>query len=242
MSEWKPDDKQKRAVRQWASIGMSLSEIARLLDCGLSEKSLLSACRQEIALGKTQAKASLRGKLFTEAAAGKAPALLHLVKERSEEPALVTTAELASWLCCTRETISDLARRGIIEKAERGSWDIKQCVQRCTTHLRAIAAGRAGGDGGDIDLTMERALLARAQRESVEMDNDVTRGLLMRRETVVDLFGRLNHAVVRELATLPDRVERDLRVDAAVSEYVRQTVRELREDITSAIDGLRSQH
>ena len=56
---------------------------------------------------------------------------------------------------------------------------------------------------------------------------------------MTDLFGRMNHAVVRELEALPDHLERDLRIGGQAVEYVRQTVRGLRADIAAAIDRLR---
>ncbi len=218
---------------------MTNAEIVNLLDCGITERALVDACKREIELGQTQAKASLRGKLFTEASSGKSPALLHLVKEQSESDSAVQTTELASWLCCTRETVSDMERRGVIEKTGRGTWRLKQSVQRAVTHLRAVAAGRNSGEAG-LDLSTERALLARAQREAVEMNNEVARGNLMPREDVTSLFGRAFGAMVKELETLGDRIERDMRVGGEVVEYIRDCVRLTREGMARAADGLRT--
>jgi len=235
MSVWAPDDRQRDKIRQYAKIGMSIPEIVQLLNCGITERVLLLACRPEIELGHTEAKVSLRVKLFAEAAAGKAPALLHLVREHAEDATIVDTTALGSWLCCTRETISDLERRGIIEKSARGKWDLKQCVQRYTTHMRAVAAGRSSGDGSGLDLSAERARLARAQSESCEMENEVTRGNLLAAEDVRDEVGRLVKIFVRSISTVADRLERDMRVAPDVVAYVDGVMTALRDEIAGAV-------
>lgn len=52
------------------------------------------------------------------------------------------------------------------------------------TGLRKTAAGHQSADGA-LDLTAERAALARVQRERIEMENATTRGDLVRFEDVV---------------------------------------------------------
>jgi phage terminase Nu1 subunit (DNA packaging protein) len=144
---------------------------------------------------------------------------------------------LCSWLCCSRETLSNLVKSGVIERVSRGMWDRRQCVQRVVTHLRAVAAGRHGaGDGGaSVDLSLERALLARAQREGVEMSNEVERGNLIKRERHEDSVTLVAKICVRGLVTLPDRLERDLRVTPAVVEYVTGCIGDLRDEIADAV-------
>lgn len=233
-------------VRAMSGYGMPAADICRVVAKGISEHEFVSACSDDLEQGQIQASAKLQEQLYTQAVNGNTAALLHLSRQATggQLQAIVSTAEMCSWLGITKAALGDLKKRGVVEMVSRDRWNVKSTVRAISQHYREISAGRkaASQEADAPDLVTERALLARAQRESVEMDNDVTRGSLMRREAVVDLFGRLNHAVVRELATLPDRVERDLRVDVTVSEYVRQTVRDLREDIASAIDELRAQH
>lgn len=68
--------------------------------------------------------------------------------------------------------VSGMVDAGIIQAGETlGQW-----ILSYTSHLRERAAGRAGS--GDLDLVAERAALARAQRDKIEMQNAVTRGEL----------------------------------------------------------------
>lgn len=69
----------------------------------------------------------------------------------------------------SQQAVSDLLRREVMETGEPAStWLQKYCA-----HLREHAAGRA--TAGELDLGAERAALARAQRERIEMANAVTR-------------------------------------------------------------------
>jgi phage terminase Nu1 subunit (DNA packaging protein) len=234
---WIPDSKQRATIQSLASFGLSATEIAAVLDCGATEKAVQSLCSREIALGEARAKAKLRQTLFSEATNGNSQALLHMVKERDRNADLCDSAELCSWLCCSRETLSNLVKSGVIERVARGMWDRRQCVQRTVTHLRAIAAGRQGAGEGSasIDLSLERALLARAQREAVEMSNEVERGNLIKRERHEDSVTAVAKICVRGLETLADRVERDMRVSPDVVEYIGHCVGELRDEIADAV-------
>lgn len=72
----------------------------------------------------------------------------------------------------SQPAVSDLLSRGVLtDGAAAGLWLREYCG-----HLREIAAGRFAA--GDIDLATERAMLARVQREKIEMQNAVTRGEL----------------------------------------------------------------
>ena len=234
---WIPDSKQRATIQSLASFGLSATEIAAVLDCGATEKAVQSLCSREIALGEARAKAKLRQTLFSEATNGNSQALLHMVKEQDRNADLCDSAELCSWLCCSRETLSNLVKSGVIERVARGMWDRRQCVQRTVTHLRAIAAGRQGAGEGSasIDLSLERALLARAQREAVEMSNEVERGNLIKRERHEDSVTAVAKICVRGLETLADRVERDMRVSPDVVEYIGHCVGELRDEIADAV-------
>lgn len=238
---WEPDARQRASIQSLASFGLSAAEIAAVLDCGATEKGVQKLCSREIALGEAKAKAKLRQTLFSEATSGNSQALLHMVKEQDRNADLCDSAELCSWLCCSRETLSNLVKSGVIERVARGMWDRRQCVQRTVTHLRAIAAGRQGAGEGSasIDLSLERALLARAQREGVEMANEVERGNLMYRDDVVTVVSSVATPITRELETIPDRLERDMRVTGDVVDYVRAVIRTARESMSRTIDGLR---
>ena len=74
-------------------------------------------------------------------------------------------------------------------------------------------SGRAGGGRGWADardLVNVSALLARAQREAVEMSNEVERAKPYEARTWSGVLGRGAAAALRELETILDRPERDI--------------------------------
>lgn len=82
---------------------------------------------------------------------------------------VLTQAELAELVGVTQPAISGIEDRGIAARDMTGA----EWLRAYCSHLREQAAGRAGN--GDLDLATERAALARAQREKIEMQNAVTR-------------------------------------------------------------------
>ncbi len=100
---------------------------------------------------------------------------------------VVGTNELCDWLGVSRETISELEQRGVIAKLARGRWDLKAVVLAYTAHLRERAAGRASDAAEDdgLDLTAERARLAKEQADAQAMKNAQLRGDLIAKADVV---------------------------------------------------------
>ena len=101
-----------------------------------------------------------------------------------------------------------------------------------STKIRAFRAGDPlPGEDSSANLTQERVLLVRAQREKVELDLAERRGELQSRaETAADLVA-LATAVRNRLLAVPDRVASRLglpRHDAEViSEEIRDALTEL---------------
>jgi phage terminase Nu1 subunit (DNA packaging protein) len=86
--------------------------------------------------------------------------------------AQVTQQRFGEVVGVSHQAVSDALRRGVLpENGTSGAWLLAYCG-----HLREAAAGRA--TNGDLDLASERAALAKAQREKIEMQNAVTRGEL----------------------------------------------------------------
>jgi phage terminase Nu1 subunit (DNA packaging protein) len=83
---------------------------------------------------------------------------------------LVNGVVLAAHLDCDREIILGYVTKGIIEKLASGKYDLDKCRNRVLAYLREKAAGRSG------DLTNERALLAKEQREAFTLKNAISRG------------------------------------------------------------------
>jgi phage terminase Nu1 subunit (DNA packaging protein) len=112
----------------------------------------------------------------------------------------VNGTSLAVHLDCTRETVNDYVAKGIITKLRNGKYDQDDCRNKVFAHLRDKAAGRTG------DLVNERALLAKENRETATIKNQLSRGQLVRLD-VVERVVEGQFAVMREVAlTLPGKV------------------------------------
>lgn len=102
----------------------------------------------------------------------------------------------------SQQAVSDLARRGVLaDGGTAGQWLLDYC-----DHLREMAAGR-GGDGA-AKLVTERALLARAQRERLDMQNAVTRRELAPVAVLEQVLAATGSKVSKVLATIPGEIRR----------------------------------
>lgn len=238
-----PTQDQRDMVRAMAGYGVPAADIARVAAKGVSESDFSSAFADELEEGQIQAAAKLQEQLYTQAVNGNTAALLHLSRQQLGQAmsSIATTADMCSILGCSKVSLHDMRKRGVVEMVSRDRWDVRKTVRAVCAHLREVAAGRrAGGKQAEDapDLVTERALLARAQREAVEMSNEVERGNLMRREDVAGVLGRVAGPLSRELETIPDRLERDMRVSGEVVEYVRGVIRVARDGMATAIDDV----
>ena len=102
----------------------------------------------------------------------------------------------------SQQSVSDLVRRYVLlPGAAGGIWLHQYCA-----HLREQAAGRAAA--GELDLAAERARLARAQSERIEMQNAETRresAPVVLLEIAVATMGRKVAAV---LESIPVKIKR----------------------------------
>src|ERR1700676_2073183 len=94
----------------------------------------------------------------------------------------VNGTALAAHLGCTRETVNDYVKRGIIAKLSDGKYDQDKCRLKVFAHLRGLSAGRTGS--GDKSLSEARAELTRQQTEAVALKNAAARGELVHLATV----------------------------------------------------------
>ena len=88
---------------------------------------------------------------------------------------MATLAEIADHLDLSIRSVSSLKRSGILPDAGRGTNDLDVCRRAYIGHLREAAAGRAVAYG-TLDLTAERAALARAQTVKAERENKIADG------------------------------------------------------------------
>lgn len=87
----------------------------------------------------------------------------------------VPTATLADMLGVSLRTVGELAQKGILTKASRGNWPLRESVRAYCAHLREQAAGRSGSS----TLTAERIRAVKEQADKLAMANAVARGEML---------------------------------------------------------------
>jgi phage terminase Nu1 subunit (DNA packaging protein) len=75
-------------------------------------------------------------------------------------------------------------------------------------HLREVAAGRSGSSPDSLDLAAERAALAKAQREGIEIKNAVLRGEYASIKLLAQVLAAASQAVAERFDHLPGLLSR----------------------------------
>lgn len=88
---------------------------------------------------------------------------------------LCTDKVVADWLALTSNRVKQLRDEGVLIEKQPGLYDLRASVLRYVNYIRT---------GNRADLNGERALLTKAKREAVEMENNVRRGTLHSSEDV----------------------------------------------------------
>src|SRR2546430_16522809 len=82
-----------------------------------------------------------------------------------------STAEAARHIGLSDVSFAKLLNDGIIERQDRATgYDLTKVRLKCFAHLRSVAAGRGGEDGGAV-LSTQRAKLVAAQTQAAECKN-----------------------------------------------------------------------
>jgi phage terminase Nu1 subunit (DNA packaging protein) len=90
-------------------------------------------------------------------------------------------AVIARFLNLTERRVQQLARDGIIPKAEKGKYDLVRCVQQYVRYLQDRAYGNADAPR---DTHHERARLIKAQADKTELEVAALRNQLIPIETI----------------------------------------------------------
>jgi phage terminase Nu1 subunit (DNA packaging protein) len=143
---------------------------------------------------------------------------------------LLSTAEIAAEEVVTVQYIARLERAGVISKSGRGKY--------AASELSKIRAFRAGdplpGEDSPANLTQERILLVRAQREKVELDLAERRGELQSKaEAAADLVA-LATAVRNRLLAVPDRVASRIGLQRHDVEVIAEEIRDALAELSKA--------
>lgn len=123
-----------------------------------------------------------------------------------------TQAKFAQMVGITQPAVSGLIARGVIVAGDTiGNWVLAYCG-----HLREGAAGRAS-EGGLV-LADERARLAAAQADKLELELGVTRGELAPVSTIEQVLVRAAMKVAAVLDAIPATLKR--RIEGLTDEDV----------------------
>jgi len=153
-------------------------------------------------------------------------------------------AVLGGMVGVTQQAISAMVTAGALPP----SGTLGEMLLAYCERLREQAAGRLGEEGG-LDLVQERAALARSQRISQDMKNDIARGeyapvglltdaLALASSAVVDRFDQLEGALRKACPTLADDAKATVMqvIASARNEWIRSTAKLVNETLDAMAD------
>lgn len=129
---------------------------------------------------------------------------------------MATQGELAAHLGVSAKYIGDLIGKGVIQRAPVGKYDLDRCRKQYIEHIREQAAGRASS--GELNLSEERARLAKEQADAKEMENAIERGDLVYIEHVAKQIENQLTKVRTRLLSVPTKVAPEAHSCASVRE------------------------
>ncbi|MDB5965175.1 MAG: hypothetical protein JWQ72_1675 [Polaromonas sp.] len=115
-----------------------------------------------------------------------------------------TQAELAAIVGVTQQNISAL----MVEAKLPPAGSIGDLVQAYCHRLREQAAGRMGSEVGGLDLSQERAALAKTMREGHELKNAVTRGTYAPVTLLTEVLATASQSVGERFEQLPGQLKK----------------------------------
>jgi phage terminase Nu1 subunit (DNA packaging protein) len=139
----------------------------------------------------------------------------------------VTTADLCRLLGVSRQSLSDLAKRGIVLRGEkRGTYALEASVSGYCKHLRDMASARGGEDAVAV-----RAKLASAQADLAAEKVKAMRGETLPTAEVEALWTSKLRTFRNRILAIPSRV-RDLsaRQSVTLTQELRAALTELADD------------
>lgn len=153
-----------------------------------------------------------------------------------------TQAQLGAIVGVSQPAISALVTAGVLP----ATGALGEMILAYCERMREQAAGRLGEEGG-LDLVQERAGLARSQRISQDLKNDIARGeyapigtlsdvLGLVSSAVVDRFEQLEGALQKACPTLPEDAKATVMqvIASARNEWIRSTAKL----VNAAVDAM----
>ena len=146
----------------------------------------------------------------------------------------VTAKVLGGYIGVSDRTVRDLAEREIAIRGARGSYLLEESIRSYCEHLRATASGR-GGVEGVLDLTAERARLAKEQADAQSLKNEALRASLLPAEDVKAEWADIVATVDTRIMAVPQRLwERIDQLTLDESEIIADELREALSELHGA--------
>jgi len=136
--------------------------------------------------------------------------------------------DLCHLLGLSSGALADLKKRGIAVHLGHDAYDLEATVRAYVTHLRGVAAGW-GSEEQAINLTAERARLAKEQADAQALKNAALRGELVPAADVERAWGDVLRQVRARILAVPSRLRQSLTLAPADADLID---RELREALT----------
>lgn len=126
--------------------------------------------------------------------------------EENSIPARAGAGVLADLLGVSTKTIRELALKGIVIRVREGVYDVRASIRGYAGHMRGIVVGKAGGEALAATAAADRARLARAQADRVELQNQKDRGELLAAAGVQAEWSSILSAVRAGMLAVASRV------------------------------------
>ena len=136
---------------------------------------------------------------------------------------MASLSDCAKHLGIDQAVLSRLIKENILDKQDRGKYDVDAVRLQYLKHIRNLA----GNNNNNLELGAERARLAKEQADAKEMENAVERGDLVYIEKVAKQFEQQLTKARNKLLAAPTKV--------AAEAHAAATVKEVREIIEAAI-------
>ena len=152
-------------------------------------------------------------------------------KDSKGKTVVVSTAEISEILGLSDRRIRQLEKEDALVKISRGKYDLKASVQRYIEYIKE----QAQKTEEELDLTKEKTLLTRANRQKVELELQIMRGELHRSEDVRRVMNNMLAAFRARVLAIPSKTAPRLLAQtdlAVVQDIIKKEVYEALQELS----------
>jgi phage terminase Nu1 subunit (DNA packaging protein) len=152
-------------------------------------------------------------------------------KDLKGKTVVVSTAEISEILGLSDRRIRQLEKEGALVKIRRGKYDLKASVQRYIEYIKE----QAEKTEEELNLTKEKTLLTRANRQKVELELQIMQGELHRSEDVRRVMNNMLGAFRARVLAIPSKAAPQLLAQtdlAVVQDIIKKEVYEALQELS----------